>query len=57
MASKLTLEENLARRATIDECKKTILSLPEGTWGDESGARSPWWVAAQALEELKKISK
>lgn len=38
--------EQVSERET---CIREIQALPEGTWGDESGERCPWGVAAQAL--------
>lgn len=37
---------------TIEECARAVEALPEGTWGDESGERCPWPIAARAVRAL-----
>jgi hypothetical protein len=48
---------NEGRNQVIDECIQALRALPEGTWGDESGERSPWPLAIEAVESLKQEKK
>lgn len=34
-----------------EACAKAVEALPRGTWGDESGERCPWPIAARAIRE------
>lgn len=45
------------RNQVIDECLQALRELPEGTWGDKSGSRSPWPLAIDAVESLKQKEK
>ena len=35
-----------------EACAKAVEALPRGTWGDESGERCPWPIAARAWQRI-----
>lgn len=42
-----------AINAALEAAACAIEALPDGTWGDESGARSPWGEAAKVVRARK----